>query len=792
MLISSTIPNLVNGVSQQPDALRLASQSEAQDNFLSSVVEGLKRRPGTRHLAKMTTGSWKSAFLHNITRDSSERYAVSIIDGDLLVYDLTDGTAKTVNFPNGKGYLTGATNTDFRAVTVADFTFIINRTKTVEMENATTPTRNPQALVHVAGGNYSKTFKVTVNGALVAEYTTPDGSASSHVSSISTDHIATELMNDLQAAATLPAADWSITRYENVIAIENTKGNDFSITSSDGFNGAYLKVTTHQVQRFSDLPSHAPAGFKCEVVGEASSNFDNYYVQWSADSGSETTGVWEETVKWEIPFRYKPSTMPHILVREADGTFTFKEATWDEREVGDEDSAPQASFVGRKLNDVFFFKNRLGFAADENIIMSRAGAYYNFWPKTVTTIVDSDPIDIGVSHVKVSVINHAVPFNQNLLLFSDQTQFLLTGGDILSPSTVSVTSTTEFEGSALVRPVGAGPNIYFPVTRGSYSGIREYFVEPDSLTNNATDVTSHCPKYVPGNIVVLASSSNEDILVALSEDDRRRLYVYKYFYGQDGKLQSAWSRWTFSVEDEILSISFVENKMYLIVERAGDGVFLEEIDIETGAADEGSDKLYRVDRKVYEADCESVTYDGTETTFLLPYEVEDPLWVFIRAGDSKYPEGYVLNHTRPGHKRKVVVKGDWTNSKVCIGRRFESSYLFSTFLIKEQVAGGGQASIGEGRLQILHMSVDYDRSGYFELHVTPTGRDTFIYKFTGRILGSIKNKLGAAGLETGRFKVPVLSRNRQVQIEIKTDHFLPCSFMSAEWEGRYNTRSRRL
>lgn len=788
MLLSSTIPNLVNGVSQQPDALRLASQAEAQENFLSSVVEGLKRRPSTKHVAKLTTSTWADAFLHTINRDTNERYALVILGGDLKVFDLLDGVEKTVNFPDGKAYLAATEKTDFRAVTVADYTFIVNRSVEVAMDAATTPDRNPQAILSIVGANYSKTFKVEIDGVEVASYTTPDGSASSHVEKVSTTYVADQLMAGL--TTNLSGPEWSITQFDNVIVIENASGNDFDILTSDGFNNTYLQAVKEKTQRFSELPVHGPAGFKCEVVGEASSNFDNYFVEWDADDGSETVGVWKETVKWGIPYKLDASTMPHVLIREADGSFTFQQATWAEREVGDEDSAPEPSFVGRKLNDVFFYKNRLGFSADENVIMSRASDFFNFWPKTVTTLVDSDPIDVGVSHVKVSIINHAVPFNSNLLLFSDQTQFMLSGGDILSPSTVSITTTTEFEGSGDVRPVGAGPNVYFPVTRGSFSGIREYYVEPDTLTNNATDVTSHCPKYVPGDIFQLAASSNEDIIIALSAQDPYRIYVYKYFYGQDGKLQSSWSRWSFEETDNILHASFIENKLYLLIERS-DGVFLEEMDIETGAADEGSEYLYRVDRKVYESDLAAPVFDGSHTTWTLPYEEDADLWVFIRAGDASKPEGYVLRHERPS-STEVRVRGDYTSSKVCFGRRFMGTYRFSTFLIKEQVAGGGQASIGEGRLQILHMSVDYDRSGFFELHVTPTGRDTFVYKFTGRILGSTNNVLGDASLETGRFKVPVFSRNRQVQIEIKTDHFLPCAFMSAEWEGRYDTRSKRL
>lgn len=48
--------------------------------------------------------------------------------------------------------------------------------------------------------------------------------------------------------------------------------------------------------------------------------------------------------------------MPYILRREADGTFTCTTADWNERKTGDEDSNPTPSFVGNKINDIFFLE----------------------------------------------------------------------------------------------------------------------------------------------------------------------------------------------------------------------------------------------------------------------------------------------------------------------------------------------------------------------------------------------------------------------------------------------------
>ena len=59
-LVSKSIPNLINGVSQQPPALRLDSQGEVQENGLSDVVDGLKKRPPSKFLKKLVKckSSW--------------------------------------------------------------------------------------------------------------------------------------------------------------------------------------------------------------------------------------------------------------------------------------------------------------------------------------------------------------------------------------------------------------------------------------------------------------------------------------------------------------------------------------------------------------------------------------------------------------------------------------------------------------------------------------------------------------------------------------------------------------
>ena len=48
-LITRSIPNLIGGVSQQPEILRLEKQATAQENGFSGVVEGLKKTTYKTH-----------------------------------------------------------------------------------------------------------------------------------------------------------------------------------------------------------------------------------------------------------------------------------------------------------------------------------------------------------------------------------------------------------------------------------------------------------------------------------------------------------------------------------------------------------------------------------------------------------------------------------------------------------------------------------------------------------------------------------------------------------------------
>jgi hypothetical protein len=790
-LISTTIPNLVNGVSQQPYTLRLASQCEEQFNGYSSVVEGLRKRPPSRFRGVVSNTAMGNAFIHTINRDLAERYVVIATNGNLRVFDMGGGE-KVVNFPAGKTYLASQTpDTDFAAVTVADYTFFLNKKKVVGKLPELSPQRSPEALIWVKQGAYGLTYNITLPGFVSATITTADGSSPAHAAQIATDKIASDLFAALNGNSAFQGA-FGIERAGSSLRIWKKDGSDFSITYSDGLGDLGMKLVKGSVQRFSDLPARGFNNFQVQITGDASSAFDDYWVAYSEDTTNPNSSVWLESRKGGEEYKLDPSTLPHGLVREADGTFTFKPLEWAARMVGDELSNPFPSFVDRTINDVFFHRNRLGFVADENVIFSQHGEFFDFFKGSATQLIDTDPIDVAVSHTKVSIIRHAIAFNESLLLFSDQTQFMLGSTDLLSPLTVSINQTTEFQCSLIAKPVGAGRNVYFTVNKGAYSGFREYYVDGETRTNDAADITSHVPSYVAGGVTKIAASSNEDVLVCLSPKRPNSLFVYKYFWQEGEKLQSSWSRWDFSTDTRILYVEFMENELWMLVERQGQTVF-ETISLEAGYADGNLEFAWHVDQKVEADDC-VVTYDADldETHIQSPYLIAPGTsseFELIAAGSGPYIIGQFVPHR--WEDGKFVVRGDLTGG-FWLGRNYRFRYKFSTLIIKEEAPGGGQMSVGEGKVQLRRMTLSYNKSGYFQVFITPSRRNPYVSTFSGRVAGSGQNVLGAPALEEGRFPFGILGNNETTDIEIISDNAMPCAFLGAEWEALYQIRSQRL
>lgn len=767
-LVRDTVANFIGGVSQQPDKLMYPNQSKRLVNYLPMPSIGLKDRPPTEHIAKLMNTLNVHPLVHTIIKEDEE-YTVLITGSGIKVFDMA-GNEKTVVIDEGcLDYIT--TNNPLRdlyATTIADYTFILNKTVITELDSELYP--NPyaaSALIFVRQGNYTTDHKIIVNGNVVADYT-----STSDLATTKTNAIAQNLYNNL--TSNLGTTDWNITKSGSVICLQKKDGSAFTIQAEDSNANQDLYAFYKSADAINVLPTVAPDGFILKIVGEDVNKADDYYVQFETSDGSSFgTGSWKECCSPEVQYHIDETTMPHALIRQADGTFLFTTIDWTDRGAGDEDSAPTPSFIGNTIQDVFTHKGRLAFLSVDKSIYSDTQDIFSFFKKTTVAELDTDPIDVG-SNSKMVLLKHNLPFNEELLLFSETSVFSIKGGDVFSNSTVACDLTMEYPCSRFVKPINAGGTGFFLFENGDYSRVMEIFIT-STYSVDARDVTEQVPSFLPANIYKIAGSTAQSLACFLSTNETNSIYVYNYYYSSEQKAQSAWSKWTFN--GKVLNVDFKENLMYLTIQYE-DGIYLEKMNFTPKNKEENLEYLFYLDRKVY---IDEVTQDTDEetTSFTLPYVPSADLTILNNKG---FPLEYEINGTT------VTVTG--LEDSLVIGNTFESLWEMPIIYYRQQTQNG--TKVVEGTLMLRDINLCYADTGYFKITVTPeySTNITSEFEYTGKIVGMKSATVGQINVSNGTFLLPVIARNEEVSIEVKNDSYLPSCFLSLEWLGDFIVRGQ--
>ena len=640
-LINTALPNLLQGVSQQPDVLRYDGQCEIQENAVSSVLKGLQKRPPVEFISKLFNGEvgdedediLKEGFITFIERTSDEKYVV-ILDGvKLRVFriELAEGSTTPTEASisvNGVNYTTGypltaddyiysaTSHQNIKALTIGDTTLMVNTATAVAKSGETTADLAEEALVFLKQGDYEKEYTITFGYPTVADvqYEVVSGS-DSEASHASTSVIRDQFLNITPHAGgggstTVDMTGFATAVGESALLIDLSDSDltvsgeqPTSISVSDGLSNNGLGLVYEAVDSITDLPKFCVNGFTVKVRGDAELTQDDYYVKFETNSGqSEGNGSWIESVGPSELYKFGSGT-PVQLVNTTENTFVLRGMPFGERKAGDNNTNPFPSFVSNNINNIFLFKNRLGLLSRDAVIFSEAGfggsangtAYYvnssgdgthsdghyyplyldssviygdfteyefdafpntkfympdnnsntaevsaptdpailaftdegnitvattiqafNFFRTTVTDLLDSDPIDVTVSNREITNLRAAQPFQENLTIFSDTAQFVLKGGDLLTPRTVSISQVTNFDYTKTVEPLPLGSYLYFPFDRGNHTGLREYTINSTTDVYDSDEITQAVPQYIPNDLLSLTGSNSEGLIAAIS------------------------------------------------------------------------------------------------------------------------------------------------------------------------------------------------------------------------------------------------------------------------------------
>ena len=582
----------------------------------------------------------------------------------------------------------------------------------------------------------------------------------------------------------------------NVIRVSNTVGRDFNLSVRGGITDKALTSIKGIARDIAELPSQCFDGYLVKVNNTDDSDADDYYVKFTTEApGIPGAGSWEETVAPGIKTNINTSTMPQALVRQADGSFTLDTlgtgnafGGWAGREVGDEITNPEPSFVGRGISNMFFFANRLGFLSEDAVIMSQPGDYFNFFQTSALAISDADPIDLTASSTTTAILKAAIGTPKGLILFAERSQFLMSTSEIaFSASTVKMTEISQYFYKSEVLPLSTGVSVAFISENKTYSKVMEMAI--DSVENRpvVAELTRIIPEYLPPLFVWGEVSPNNNMM--LYGDKTDDVYVFKFFNNGDQRELAGWTRWTypaachmFAMEDDLCHIVLFDGTKHMLVRS-------ELIDDpQVAPLDVGFSSFSpRLDLSLPSSALTITDNPGSSLTsrVYIPEGVDIPgaVYTFIATeGDHKGLFTDPPTETDDVGNPFIVVSKHLTSSNAILGIGYDTSIELPAIFITQE---GKADRVNVPQVTFLYLELYY--SGRYQVTVNKLGYDPKIYDIEVTPANSYDaNNVPLSEISTQ--SIPIFSSGDILEITVKAPDPFPSSITGYSWEGSYNSR----
>ena len=459
---------------------------------------------------------------------------------------------------------------------------------------------------------------------------------------------------------------------------------------------------------------------------------------------------------------------------------SYSTPQWADALVGDDVTNPEPSFIGKTINKMLFFRNRFALLADENIILSRPGDFYNFFAKSAIQFVASDPIDISASSEYPAILYDGIQVNTGLVLFTKNQQFMLTtDSDVLSIQTAKINSIANYNFNFTTNPISLGTTIGFLDNAGKYSRFYEMANVLREGEAQVIEQSAVVPRLFEKDLRLI-SNSRENSIVFFSEEGSSTLYGYRYFDQIQERKLASWFKWT--VTGTIQYHCVQDDALYVVVRNNNKDQLLKyalKKDSNTLTIDTTNrvhlDHLMSTSGWSYNATTNKSTKakpTGLESTNqLAAYDVD--------AGDQL---GIYTLITINGSNLEIT--GDWSNQTFLIGYLYTMQVNLPTIYYLSQ---SGQSWRADTRANtIIHrIKLGFGPVGIYESTLTRKGKTDYTELF--EVTPADEYAANTSGIFDDNVlrTIPVYDRNINTSLTIKSTHPGPATLHNMTWEGVY-------
>ena len=583
-------------------------------------------------------------------------------------------------------------------------------------------------------------------------------------------------------------------------------GTGMYLSSSSAFNvevveDDLMRVMQSSVNDVTRLPNQCKDGYIVKVSNSRMSEEDDYYVRFDGENDIDGSGSWSECAKPGIPKTL--TNMPLVIQRTAlankgtsseIATFTIKQFTYADRLIGDERTNPLPTFVGKRINKVLFFRNRLVFLAGSNVVSARPGsiAEPDFFAESALTVSASDPIDISSASTFPSELFDGIAINAGLVVFSTNQQFLLASDDtVLNPDTAKLRSISTFNYNKDIAPISLGTTISYVDNSGKFSRFNEMANISREGQPSVVEVSKIVPTLLPKNIDLLTNSrENSIILFAKSSSTDSLIYGYKYLNVGDKRQQAAWFKWKlnrpilyhFIIDDEYyyLDADYYLQKIRLVQTTEDPSIVQDNVDFLLHVDNHTTVSGGSFNATTNTTTFSSVGWLNTVTTPNHDLVVIDTNTNSTRVGRYGKPTVSGTSFTLPGN---------WSNATLTIGYIYPYEIQFPTFY-PMKMAGEKTESDVNSSLVVHRIKLHFGKIGLYETTLKRVGKNDYTEVYESTELDEY-DASDAPYLEEFIQTVPVYEKNTNVEIKLKSSHPAPATLRSMSWEGDYSPKYYR-
>ena len=560
-----------------------------------------------------------------------------------------------------------------------------------------------------------------------------------------------------------------------------------------------MNITTSEANNVAELPTSCRHDFVVKVVNSGEED-DDFYLKFKVDNVTGTPasdrfgiGVWEECPQPDLEIKFNDDTLPIKLVRElpsggyTNGRFLVQKPTWQERDVGDENTNPKPTFVGYKINKLLFFRNRLCILSEENIILSRTNDFFNFWSKTAMAVSSDDPIDLQSSSTFPTTLYDGIEVNSGLLIFSSNQQFMLTtDSDAFTPSTAKINYLSAYNFNHKTKPFSLGITSGFINSTGQNARFFEMADVRREGEPTVLEQSKIVSKLLPIDLTMVATSK-ENTVVLFGSENKNEVWGYRFFNTGERRVQSAWFRWV--LPGNLVYHAIMDDVYYTVVKN-GSNYTLEAYDVRK--QDDSTVVGTSPDDYKVHLDCNKLISSGSlsyninthKTSFTKPtgFNSSNQLAAFVNVtGDNigRYSTASI-------NGSNVEIVGDWTGKNLILGYLYEWEVEIPTIYPTKQEGEKVRADI-RSSLIIHRLKFTFGSVGLIETTLKRIGKQDYTTIYESPFLDNYRaNKLP---VETDfTHTIPAYERNTNLTVHVKSSHPTPATLHSLNWEGDYSNR----